>query len=32
MDTHEAAEGTGAEGETPSDGDTEGDGEEVRIM
>jgi hypothetical protein len=32
MDTHEAAEGTGAEGETPTGGDTEGDGEEVRIM
>jgi hypothetical protein len=31
MDTHEAAEGTGTEGETPTDGGTEGD-EEVRIM
>jgi hypothetical protein len=31
MGTHEAAEGTGTEGETPTDGGTEGD-EEVRIM
>jgi hypothetical protein len=33
MDTHEAAEGTGAESETSSGGGTEGEGdEEVRIM